>query len=138
LFDTAEDMLPAPIAETVIGSEEPFVQVVFDIDVPRMAFGRVCLVGDAAFAIRPHAAAGTAKAAEDAFKLAEAMEGAGGNVVEALRRWEPEQFELGRQVLERARDIGNRSQFLGTYRPPDPYLSFGLYRPGDSWMPASA
>ncbi len=138
LFDTADDKLPTPIAETVIGSKEPFVQVVFDIDVPRMAFGRVCLVGDAAFAIRPHAAAGTAKAAEDAFKLAEAMEGAGGNVVEALERWEPEQVALGRQVLERARDIGDRSQFLGTYRPPDPYLSFGLYRPGDSWMPAPA
>ena len=32
-----------------------------------MAFGRVALIGDAAFAARPHAAAGTAKAAEDAF-----------------------------------------------------------------------
>jgi 2,6-dihydroxypyridine 3-monooxygenase len=138
LFDTAEDVLPTPIAETVVRSGEPFVQVVFDIDVPHMAFGRVCLVGDAAFAIRPHAAAGTAKAAEDAFKLAEAMDAAGGNVVEALQRWEPDQIALGRQVLERARDIGDRSQFLGTYRPPDPYLSFGLYRPGDSWMPASA
>jgi 2,6-dihydroxypyridine 3-monooxygenase len=57
-------------------------------------------------------------------------------VVEALRRWEPGQLALGRALLERARDIGNRSQFLGTYRPPDPYLSFGLYRPGDSGMPA--
>ena len=30
-----------------------------------MAFGRICLIGDAAFAVRPHAAAGTAKAAAD-------------------------------------------------------------------------
>lgn len=22
--------------------------------------------------------------------------------------------------------------------PPDPYLSFGLHRPGDSWMPQSS
>lgn len=57
-----------------------------------------------------------------------------GSVVEALARWEPGQLDLGRRVLERARDIGNRSQFWGTYRPGDPYLAFGLYEPGDSWM----
>ena len=32
-----------------------------------MAYGRVALIGDAAFALRPHVAAGTAKAAEDAW-----------------------------------------------------------------------
>ena len=47
------------------------MQVVYDIDVPRMALGRVCLIGDAAFAVRPHAAAGTAKAAADGWALAE-------------------------------------------------------------------
>ena len=135
LFAAARNELPEIIAETVIRSREPFVQVVFDIEVDRMAFGRVCLIGDAAFAIRPHAAAGTAKAAEDAFTLAEALKAAGGDVPAALNVWEPNQLALGRQVLERARDIGDRSQFLGTYKPPDPYLSFGLYRPGDSWMP---
>ncbi|MGH2735525.1 MAG: hypothetical protein ACRDKZ_08095 [Actinomycetota bacterium] len=56
----------------------------------------------------------------------------------ALERWEPGRLALGRRVLERARDIGDRSQFLGTYRPPDPYLSFGLHTPGDGWMPQSS
>ena len=50
---------------------QPFLQVVYDIEVPRMAFGRVCLIGDAAFVVRPHAAAGTAKAAADAWALAD-------------------------------------------------------------------
>jgi 2,6-dihydroxypyridine 3-monooxygenase len=99
-----------------------------------MAFGRVCLIGDAAFAIRPHAAAGTAKAAEDAWNLSAAVERARGDVVEALARWEGGQLALGRQVLERARDIGDRSQFQGTYEPGDPYLAFGLYEPGDSFL----
>ena len=70
--------------------------------------------------------------------LSEAVAASEGDVVRALERWEPGQLEVGRQVLERARDLGDRSQFLGTYRPPDPYLSFGLYRPGDSWMRESA
>lgn len=138
LFDAAQDELPEGIAQAVIRSDVPFVQAVFDVEVPHMAFGRVCLIGDAAFVIRPHAAAGTAKAAEDAYRLSEAVAASGGDIRRALERWEPGQLEVGRRVLERARDLGDRSQFLGTYRPPDPYLSFGLYRPGDSWMQRSA
>ena len=122
------------MAHAVVESREPFVQAVYDVDVPGMAFGRACLIGDAAFVIRPHAAAGTAKAAEDAYKLAEAMSECHRNVECALNRWEPAQLEMGRGVLLRARDLGERSQFLGSFDPPDPYLSFGLYRPGDSWM----
>lgn len=129
LREAAGGLAPA-IREVVCSTASPFVQVIFDIEVSRMAFGRVCLVGDAAFALRPHAAAGTAKAAADAWALGEAMVDAGGDVVEALRRWEPGQLALGAQVLARARDIGNRSQFEGTFTPGDPTLIFGLYEPG--------
>jgi 2,6-dihydroxypyridine 3-monooxygenase len=125
----AEGLAP-PIREVVLSTAEPFVQVIFDIEVPAMAFGRVCLVGDAAFAVRPHAAAGTAKAAADAWALAEAVTDAGGDVVEALRRWEPRQLELGRRLIHRAREIGNQSQFAGTWTPGDKRLIFGLYEPG--------
>jgi 2,6-dihydroxypyridine 3-monooxygenase len=121
--------MAAPIAEVVCRSVEPFVQVIFDVEVPSMAFGRVCLIGDAAFALRPHAAAGTAKAARDGWALAEALRGAEGNVEAALQRWAPGQLELGRQVMQRAREIGNRSQFAGTWVPGDPGLVFGLYGP---------
>lgn len=38
-----------------------------------MAFGRTALIGDAAFALRPHIAVGTAKAAEDELTLAAAV-----------------------------------------------------------------
>lgn len=134
LRDAATSELPPPIAEVLLKTAEPFVQVVFDIEVPRMAFGRVCLIGDAAFTLRPHAAAGTAKAAEDAWKLGEAVRKMGGNVVAALKRWEPGQLELGRQVLARTRDAGRRSQFEGTWQIGDP-LPFGLYETGDSAMP---
>jgi len=87
-------------------------------------------MGDAAFAARPHAAAGTAKAAANAWALAEALEGARGDVETALLKWEPEQLTLGRNLVERARRIGNRSQFEGNWEPGDPSLNFGLYEPG--------
>jgi 2,6-dihydroxypyridine 3-monooxygenase len=130
LRDTAEARLAPQLAEVVHRTELPFVQVIFDIEVDRMAFGRVCLTGDAAFALRPHAAAGTAKAAADAWALAEALDATGGDVEAALPRWERRQLAVGRAVLERARRNGDRSQFHGTWRPGDPELAFGLYGPG--------
>jgi 2,6-dihydroxypyridine 3-monooxygenase len=94
-----------------------------------MAFGRVCLVGDAAFVVRPHAAAGTAKAAADAWELARALNDQH-DIESALRAWEPDQLELGRNLLERTRRIGRHSQVDGTWTPGDPELIFGLYEPG--------
>jgi len=117
------------IAEVVLATEHPFLQVIFDLGVPRMAFGRICLLGDAAFVVRPHAAAGTAKAAADSWALATALE-EHDDVEDALSAWEPVQLALGRQLLERTRRIGGRSQVDGTWRPGDPELIFGLYEPG--------
>ena len=121
--------LPPLVAGVVKAIERPFVQVIFDLEVTRMAFGRVALVGDAAFAVRPHAAAGTAKAAADGWALAAALAG-GTDIEAALRQWEAGQLALGRQLLERTRRIGTRSQVAGDWEPGDPELIFGLYGPG--------
>jgi 2,6-dihydroxypyridine 3-monooxygenase len=126
----AKARLAPVIAEVVTGVREPFVQVVFDIEVPRMVHGRVCLIGDAAFAVRPHAAAGTAKAAADGWELAAQLRAAGGDLSRALPEWERRQLALGRELLERNRAIGLASQQLGTFTPGDPALIFGLRGPG--------
>jgi 2,6-dihydroxypyridine 3-monooxygenase len=127
---TAAARLPPVIAEVVGATEAPFLQVVMDVELEQMAFGRVCLVGDAAWVARPHAAAGTAKAAADGWALAEALAGHE-DVESALAAWEPGQMELGRQLLDRTRGIGRRSQVDGTWTPGDPELIFGLFRPGE-------
>jgi 2,6-dihydroxypyridine 3-monooxygenase len=125
----ARDNLAPQIAEVVLRTEATFIQVIYDISVPRMAFGHVLIMGDAAFAVRPHVAAGTAKAAEDAWVLADALTKSD-DLDEALLDWERRQLQLGSDLLERARDIGDRSQFHGTWVPGDPTLAFGLYGPG--------
>lgn len=127
--------LPPAFADLVRASPDPFVQVVVDIEVPAMVVGRVCLVGDAAFALRPHIAVGTAKAAADAAALAAAIRGSSGDVVAALAAWEPGQLELGRRTIARTRDVGTRVQVEGTFRPGDPSVAFGLYAPKDSNFP---
>ena len=131
LRQAAAAALAPPIGEVVTGAAEPFVQVVYDIAVPAMAFGRACLLGDAAFAVRPHAAAGTAKAAADGWALAAELTAAGGDVPAALASWERSQLALGRALLARCREIGDSSQFGGTFRPGDQRLIFGLYGPGN-------
>ncbi len=136
LVDGAERTLPRQLVELVQKSTAPFVQVVLDIGVPSMAFGRTALIGDAAFALRPHVAAGTAKAAEDAWTLASALADPTIGVPEALSEWEQGQLALGRSATERSRCAGMRSQFKNDWKLGEP-LPFGLYETGDSLLTSS-
>jgi len=128
--DYAQSVLAPPLAEVVTSINDIFLQAVFDIEVPQMAFGRACILGDAGFAARPHAAAGTAKAAEDAWVLSEELARAAGDVPIALRAWESRQLEMGRNLLARTKATGEASQVHGTFGPDWPTLIFGLYAPG--------
>ena len=94
--------------ELVQGTPDPFLQIILDVAVPRMAFGRACLLGDAAFVVRPHTAAATAKAASDATALAAALADPG-DPDAALRAWEARQLEHGRGLVERGIALGKRS-----------------------------
>src|ERR1700730_7496646 len=77
---------------------DPFVQTIVDVVVPRTVFGRVCLLGDASFRVRPHTAGATAKAARDATVLATALKRARQNDA-GLRSFEETQLEYGRDLV---------------------------------------
>jgi 2,6-dihydroxypyridine 3-monooxygenase len=125
----AMQLLAPAAAEVVVRTEEPYLQAVYDACADRMALGRVALIGDAASAARPHAAAGTAKAAANAWALFDALADTG-DIAEALAKWEPGQLELGQRLLRRVKEMGTRSQVDCTWTPGDPDLRFGLYGPG--------
>lgn len=128
--DAATRLLAPAAAEVVTSTETPFIQVVWDSRATKMASGRVALIGDAACGARPHAAAGTAKAAADAWALSDALTSSVGNIAEALEKWEPGQLELSSNLLARVKAMGERSQFTNTWTPGDKDLRFGLYGPG--------
>ena len=132
LKQLANAALPHEIASIVTATEHPFIQAVMDVASPTMAVGRVCILGDAAFAARPHAAAGTAKAAENAWTLAEAIAASDGDLPGTLQTWSGHQTALGSNLVARTRHIGDGSQFRCDWRPGDPRHRFGLYEPGDS------
>jgi 2,6-dihydroxypyridine 3-monooxygenase len=135
LHSAAGTELPAPLAELVHRSAEPFIQVIVDLEVPRMAFGRTCLIGDAAFALRPHIGVGTAKAVDDAWQLGKALLGVTASYVpDRLKAWETQQLSVARRAMQRTRVAGQRLQVDGTWGvgelPP-----FGLHVAGDSVLP---
>ena len=138
LRSAAEKRLPPIFRELVTRTREPFIQQVLDVEVPRMTFGRTCLIGDAAFTARPHPAAGTAKAADDAWSLGQCAGDAKSDLATGLRVWEKQRLQVGSELVARGKDMGRRSQFENRFVPGDPSLAFGLYRPGDSRLPAGS
>ena len=100
----AERLLAPQFRAVVRLIDEPILQPIYDLETPRMAFGRVAIIGDAAFVARPHVAAGVAKAADDAQALSAAL--AEGEVEAALRRFEAARLPVGRRIIERARHLG--------------------------------
>ncbi len=101
----AERLLPPQFRTVVRMIDEPILQPIYDLETPRMAFGRVAIIGDAAFVARPHVAAGVAKAADDAAALAAAL-AAQEEVVPALLRFEAARLPVGQRIIERARHLG--------------------------------
>ena len=101
----AERLVAPQFRQIVRLIEEPILQPIYDLESPRMAFGRVAIVGDAAFVARPHVAAGVSKAADDAAALAEALQKETG-VEPALKSFEAARLEQNHRIIERARHLG--------------------------------
>ena len=103
------DRLLAPAFRALVHlTEEPFIQLIQDLEVPRMAYGRVILLGDAAFVPRPHTAGGSAKAAANALALAQALQRPGRALEQALREWERLQLQAGRAMTASGQRMGNQ------------------------------
>jgi 2-polyprenyl-6-methoxyphenol hydroxylase-like FAD-dependent oxidoreductase len=103
--EAAEAVLAPQFRDLIPLIDRPILQPIYDIEVPRMAFGRVALIGDAAFVARPHVGAGVVKAAQDGSALARALEGAD-DIAAALKRMEATQLPFGRRIIARARELG--------------------------------
>ena len=101
----AERLVAPQFRQIVRLLDEPILQPIYDLESPRMSFGRVAIVGDAAFVARPHVAAGVSKAADDAAALAEALQNEP-DVETALKRFEAARLSENFRIIERARHLG--------------------------------
>jgi len=102
----AEALLAPELAVLVEGTAQIILQPIFDLESPRIAFGRVALIGDAAFVARPHVATGVMKAAIDAESLVAALSAGAGDVPASLERYNGERQPYGASLVARGRHIG--------------------------------
>ncbi|MBV9221774.1 MAG: FAD-dependent monooxygenase [Methylobacteriaceae bacterium] len=104
LYRDAEALLCPAFAETVRIVEQPLFQPIGDLESPQMAFGRVALLGDAAFVARPHVAMGAIKAGQDAIALAAAL--SDGPVEAALRHYDAARRPASAALVAESRRLG--------------------------------
>jgi 2-polyprenyl-6-methoxyphenol hydroxylase-like FAD-dependent oxidoreductase len=106
LLAQAEVSLAPQIAMVMQRGSRPFLQPIWDMESPRIAFGRVVLVGDAAFVARPHVATGVSKAALDVQCLVDMLAKQDHDVDAALVRYAEERGQFGRRLVMRGRHLG--------------------------------
>jgi 2-polyprenyl-6-methoxyphenol hydroxylase-like FAD-dependent oxidoreductase len=107
-------LLAPQFAEILEKTAQPFLQPIHDLVSPRLAHGRVALMGDAAFVARPHVGMGVTKAAEDAMALADALKDHGGQVPAAWQAYEAQRLGPGTAAVQRARMLGAYMQAQGS------------------------
>jgi 2-polyprenyl-6-methoxyphenol hydroxylase-like FAD-dependent oxidoreductase len=99
-------VLIAPQVAEIFALTTPFFQPIYDLISPQLVFGRAVLAGDAAFVARPHAGAGTTKAALDAACLADSIRDADDDLAAGLERYQRMQLPFGRALVELNREEG--------------------------------
>ena len=108
-----EEVLPEAFQWLFATTEEPFIQTIYDLSVSRMALGRACPIGEAAFLPRPNTAASTSKAVTHATELAKSIGSHHDDVPTALKEWDPERLELGNDLKAHGKVLGDKSQSVG-------------------------
>ena len=101
----ARALLAPSIADIFVRAERPIFQPIHDFASPRLVFGRIALLGDAAFVARPHVGAGVTKAALDAMCLADAL-GSNATIDAALAQYNQVRQRAGSWAVARSREFG--------------------------------
>jgi 2-polyprenyl-6-methoxyphenol hydroxylase-like FAD-dependent oxidoreductase len=101
---TARALVAPQVAEIFARTPQPFFQPIFDLESPQTVFGRVALLGDAAFVARPHVGAGVTKAALDAASLADVT--ADDDLIAGLQRYQSAQQSFGSGLVALGREEG--------------------------------
>lgn len=96
---------PGFVADAVCATTKPFIQAIYDMQVPFYHRGRLCLIGDASTLARPHTGSGSVKAMTDAIALAHAL-ATHASVDEALEAWDQTQCAAGNQLVSLGQALG--------------------------------
>jgi 2-polyprenyl-6-methoxyphenol hydroxylase-like FAD-dependent oxidoreductase len=101
----ARAIMPPAMLDCVMAIKQPFVTPIYDFTAPRIVFGRVAMVGDAAANARPHMGFGVAKAGCDAQALAQALD-SHDDIDTALEAYNAERQPIGNTIVMHSRKLG--------------------------------
>ena len=101
----AENLLPPQYLDCLRHIDQPFFTPVYDFCSPKLMFGRVALVGDAASTPRPHMGFGVSKAGAEAQALAEALLNYH-NIDRALAAYNAARQPLSERIVSHGRKLG--------------------------------
>jgi 2-polyprenyl-6-methoxyphenol hydroxylase-like FAD-dependent oxidoreductase len=101
----ARALLAPCIADGFARAAQPIFQPIHDFASPQLVFGRIALLGDAAFVARPHVGAGVTKAGLDAECLADALVG-NSSIEAALAVYNDARQRSGTWAVSRSRAFG--------------------------------
>jgi 2-polyprenyl-6-methoxyphenol hydroxylase-like FAD-dependent oxidoreductase len=130
----AREVLAPQYAEILEKTALPFLQAIYDVRSEQIVFGRIALMGDAAFVGRPHVGMGVTKAGDEAMAIARHI-GKLGATPAALEAYSKERLPLGQQVVARAQYLGRYMQAQGSQGIMD---SNSLRRNADTVMAETA
>ena len=130
----AHTILAPQYAEILEKTASPFLQVIYDVRSEQIVFGRIALMGDAAFVGRPHVGMGVTKAGDEAIVIARHIAKLGATPA-ALDAYSKERLALGQQVVARAQYLGRYMQAQGSKGARD---SNSLRRNADTVMAETA
>jgi 2-polyprenyl-6-methoxyphenol hydroxylase-like FAD-dependent oxidoreductase len=111
--NVAKEILAPQYAEIIEKTAMPFLQAIYDVCSEQIVFGRIALMGDAAFVGRPHVGMGVTKAADEAMVIAKHIDALGATPA-ALNAYGEERLKLGQQVVARAQYLGRYMQAQGS------------------------
>jgi 2-polyprenyl-6-methoxyphenol hydroxylase-like FAD-dependent oxidoreductase len=130
----AREILAPQYAEILEKTASPFLQAIYDVRSEQIVFGRIALMGDAAFVGRPHVGMGVTKAGDEAMVIARHIAQLGATPA-ALQAYSKERLQLGQQVVARAQYLGRYMQAQGSKGTRD---SSSLRRNADTVMAETA
>jgi 2-polyprenyl-6-methoxyphenol hydroxylase-like FAD-dependent oxidoreductase len=108
LHELSQYFLPTNIADLIIQTQKPFIQAVFDFQLPSYSNNHIIFVGDSAATLRPHTSSGVLKALKDGIELKNLFEKKPTvNLNEIILTWKEIQQTLVSEENQKAKTIGN-------------------------------
>lgn len=108
LHKLSAQVLPTDIMNLIIQTQQPFIQAIFDFQLPEYSNNNIIFIGDAASTLRPHTASGVLKALQDAIKLYELIKNnKDKTMIETIITWKKNQQTQLADEVQKAKNLGD-------------------------------